>query len=64
MEEARQLQATIGRASAEHPSRKKLTVEEESMYKEILLTLDLAWSKVEKTSEEVEFLSKHEYRLG
>ena len=64
-EEGKQVRNRIGSASKEHPSKREINAEESKLYQRIEDALEEAWSnETELTAAQVEFLSKHEYRLG
>jgi predicted TPR repeat methyltransferase len=64
-EEGKHVRSKSGRASEEHPSKRDITAEESKLYQRIEDALEEAWSnETELTRAQIEFLSKHEYRLG
>lgn len=64
-EEGKQFLSKIERASKERPNKREINAGESKLYQRIEDALEEAWSnETELARAQIEFLSKHEYRLG
>eukprot|EP00980_Cylindrotheca_fusiformis_P027866 scaffold22560_cov135-Cylindrotheca_fusiformis.AAC.77 len=62
--ETRRVKGKIGKASINHPNKRKLSTAEEAWYKDLASDLTHVWGQSTLTSDQIGFLAKIEYKLG